>query len=331
MSIIIEYFKLARLHSSVLSGLTPVLGAISVGVLDIVPLSILFLIGICTHIFGFVFNEYMDIEIDRTAEHLSSKPLISGTIPKDAALGFAFSSIIIGYFLLGYLLLLYDSNAIFAVIIYTLSWLSIGVYDLFSKSVRGSDLALASWTGGLCLMGGFAVVQTPNLLLFVIAWLAFLQLLIQNILAGLKDTSQDSSGSGTTTSIRMGVRLIGSRLEIPARFQSTIYWLKISHFIFVFVPFFFGWLILGFGQLFFILLFLVLIFYLVYSIFNAIIFKREVLLRKIGLHEIISYSIVPVMFFGIIGLVEIIMLIIFPIIWLAFFMRIMYGRLLPTI
>jgi 4-hydroxybenzoate polyprenyltransferase len=329
MSIILEYIKLARLHSSVLSGLTPVLGAISVGILDILPLIILFLIGVCTHIFGFVFNEYMDIEIDKTAAHLSSKPLISGTIPKDAALGFAFSSIIIGYILLGYLILLYQSNAIFAVLLYTISWLSIGVYDLFSKSVRGSDLALASWTGGLCLMGGFAVVHTPTLLLFLIAWLAFL--LIQNILAGLKDISHDRYGSGTTTPIRMGVRLIGSRLKIPARFQSIIYLFKFSHFISVFIPFFFGWLILGFGQLFFILLFLILILYLVFSIFNDFRFKRDIILRRIGLHEILSYSIVPVMLFGIIGLAEIIFLIIFPIVWLAVFMRIIYGRLLPTI
>jgi hypothetical protein len=150
-------------------------------------------------------------------------------------------------------------------------------------------------------------------------------------LAGLKDISQDRTGSGTTTSIRMGVCLIGSRLEIPARFQFTIYCIKLLHFIFVFIPFFFGWLILGFGQLFFILLFLIIIYYLVFSIFNAMKFKREILLRKIGLHEIISYSIVPVMFFGIIGLGEIIFLILFPIVWLAFFMRIMYGRLLPTI
>ncbi len=73
MSRIREYAKLARVHSSVLSGLAPVLGAISVGVMELESLVILFFVGICTHIFGFVFNEYMDVDIDKRAKILKDK------------------------------------------------------------------------------------------------------------------------------------------------------------------------------------------------------------------------------------------------------------------
>jgi 4-hydroxybenzoate polyprenyltransferase len=323
--------KLARIHSAVLSGLTPVLGAIAVGFLELEPLIILFFIGILTHIFGFTFNEYMDIDIDKRAKHLKNKPLVSGTISEDSAITFALGAIIIGYVLIVYLIHILNSNAMMVVLLYTISWLAIAVYDLTSKSVRGSDLALAVWTGTLCLMGGFAVTNSPNFLLFIIAGLAFLQLFIQNILAGLKDISQDKFGSGTTTPIRLGVTIYRKRLDIPFKFQGFIYSFKFLHLFLVFIPFLLYWLALGFGQLLFILLFIVLIFYLVHSIFNAKRFQRNLLLRKIGLHEILSYSIVPVMFFGIIGLIEVIFLIILPIVWLAVFMKFIYGRLLPNI
>jgi hypothetical protein len=224
-----------------------------------------------------------------------------------------------------------DSIGILIIIIYTLSWLSIAVYDLTSKSVRGSDLALATWTASLVLLGGFAVEKSPSYLLFIISSLAFLQLFIQNILAGLKDIKQDKLGFGTTTPLRFGVHFRGSQLVIPYKFQTTIYFFKFIHLFIVIIPFLFNWLTLNLVQLFFLLLFEIMIFYLVFSIFNASAFDRKNLLRKIGLHEIISYAIVPVMLYGIIGLIEIIFLIFIPIIWLAIFMKLIYGRLLPNI
>ncbi len=326
-----EYLKLARLHSSVLSGVTPVLGAIAVGVFDIVVFVILFIIGICTHIFGFVFNEYMDVDIDRRAKYLSEKPLVKGTISGNAALAFAVSAVIFGYILVGYLIISYSTMSLMVIMLYTFSWLSIGIYDLTSKYVRGSDLALASWTMGLCLFGGFAAGGNPNRLLFIIAGLAFIQLFIQNIIAGLKDITQDKFGQGTTTPLRMGVTFKKNRLFVSVKFQVYIYLLKFIHMVLVFIPFLVFWLNINFIQILIIMVFIIINFLLVNSIFTSARYQRGNLLRKIGLHEILSYSIVPVMFYGIIGILDIIFLIILPIVWLALFMRIMYGRLLPNI
>ena len=330
-NIFIEYLKLARLHSSILTGLTPVLGALAVGYFELINLLILFIIGICTHIFGFVFNEYMDIEIDKKAEHLSDKPLVSGIISPSAALTYAFSAVIFGYLLTGYLILNINSIGLLVIILYTISWLSIAVYDLTSKSIRGSDLALAIWTGSLVLFGGFAVINAPSYLLLIISGLAFLQLLIQNILAGLKDIKQDKLGMGTTTPLRFGVHVKGLQLVVPFKFQILIYFLKFIHFLVIFIPFLVYWLVINLIQLFFILIFLIIIFYITFSIFNTPQFDRKTLLRKIGLHEIISYAIVPIMLYGLIDLMEILFLIFIPILWLAFFMKMIYGKLLPTI
>ncbi len=331
ISVIKEYCKLARIHSAVLSGLVPILGALSVGMLDIKILFILFLIGVSTHIFGFVFNEYMDIDIDRKAQHLRNKPLVKGTISKTAALGFAFTGVIGGYLLTFYLVFLLETLPLFVIIFYTLSWVSIGIYDLTSKHVHGSDLALALWTGSLCLFGGFAVSDTPNFLLFAIAGLAFFQLLIQNILAGLKDLYQDKLGDANTTPLRMGAKLKRSKLYVPVKFKLYIYCLKIVHLLIVFIPIIFLWLSINLIQFLSILILLTINFILVFKIFNSDRYDRDDLLRAIGLHEIFSYSIVPIMFIGIIDLQFAVFLIIFPIIWLALFMKILFGQLLPGI
>ena len=331
MSLLREYGKLARVHSAVLTGLAPVLGAISAGMLDGNILFVLFLIGVSTHIFGFAFNEYMDINIDRRSEILKNKPLVKGTISKFGAITFAFSGVIIGYFLILFLMITWQSIGLFGVTFYTLSWFSIGIYDLTSKSVRGSDLALALWTGSLCLFGGFAVTQSPPKLLYIISALAFFQLLIQNIIAGLKDLSQDRLGNGTTTPLRMGVGLKKNTLLIPNKFQFNIYTLKIIHFFIVFIPFIFLWLRFNFYQLFFILLLLGINFIIVFLIFNSPKYNRNTLLRLIGLHEILSYSIVPILLISIIGFQTLIFLIISPIIWLALFMKFLYGEMLPNI
>jgi 4-hydroxybenzoate polyprenyltransferase len=331
MSIIQEYAKLGRVHSAVLSGLTPVLGALSVGILEFETLIILFLIGFCTHIYGFAFNEYMDVDLDRKSKLLSDKPLVKGTISKHAAIAYALSGVIFGYILTMVLIITQQSNPMVVILLYSLSWVSIGVYDLASKSVRYSDLALAFWTGSLCLFGGYAVSKQPGPLLFIIAGLAFFQLYIQNILAGLKDIPQDKAGSGTTTPLRFGVSHHLNYLVVPLRFQTYIYGLKFVHLFIVFIPFIFSWLTVSILKIFVIFLFLLIDYLLVVYMFNSPVFNRNKLLRAIGLHEILSYSIVPIMIIEIIGFEGAVFLIVLPIVWLALSMRAIYGRLLPAI
>lgn len=331
MSKVQEYGKLARIHSAALTGLAPVLGALAAGMIELKPLIILFGIGLCTHIFGFTFNEYMDIDIDSKSRLLKNKPLVKGIISKSEAIAFAVSGVILGYILTSFLILMQHSMALLVLLLYTISWLAIGVYDLTSKQIRGSDFALAIWTGTLCLLGGFALTTSPNKLVFIIAGLAFFQLMVQNILAGLKDIPQDKIGLGTSTPLRMGVKQTRKQIHIPYKFQSYIYGLKILHLAVVFIPFIFLWLEFITMQLGIILFLLIFNFLLVFYIFNSHSYSRDTLLRIIGLHEIISYSIVPIMLYGIIDLITIIFILIFPIIWLAVAMKLLYSRLLPDI
>ena len=55
-----EYLKLARSFNAVLTGISPVMGAIAMRQYNIFTLFILFLIGFLGHTFGFVFNDIID-------------------------------------------------------------------------------------------------------------------------------------------------------------------------------------------------------------------------------------------------------------------------------
>ena len=331
MSTIGEYLKVARLHSAVLTGMTPVLGAIVTNYYNPIVLIILYFIGVCTHIFGFTLNEYLDLDIDRRSKDLKNKPLVKGTISKQAALTFAFGAIIVGYILIFILINFFCCPGFFATIFYTLSWLAIGIYDLTSKKLRGTDIILALWIGLLGLFGGFAVSTAPDERIFIIAALAFFQLWIQNVLAGLKDVQHDELAHGTTASLRMGVRLEYNRLIVPLRFQTYLYFLKFMH-AFVILQAFLNFCFSDNPlQVYLVIILILVVFLIVFHIFNMPVYNREELLRAIGLHEILSYSIVIILIYELLLLPLVIIFLLIPIVWLAVFMKIMYGRLLPEI
>src|SRR5512136_403171 len=87
-----EYLKLARSFNAVLTGISPVMGAIAMQQYDIITLILLFLIGFLGHTFGFVFNDIIDYNIDKSSKEISDRPLISGTISLKSAWIFAFGS-----------------------------------------------------------------------------------------------------------------------------------------------------------------------------------------------------------------------------------------------
>ena len=55
-----EYLKLSRSFNAVLTGISPVMGAIAMGQYNILLLFPLFLIGFLGHTYGFVLNDILD-------------------------------------------------------------------------------------------------------------------------------------------------------------------------------------------------------------------------------------------------------------------------------
>ncbi|MBU2565640.1 MAG: UbiA family prenyltransferase, partial [Candidatus Thermoplasmatota archaeon] len=92
-----EYIKLTRPFNLALTGIAPVLGALSMNVNNLFSLFVLFIIGSLSHIYGFVFNDYIDVKIDKESGELSERPLVSGTIKRKNALFFAVGSMILSW------------------------------------------------------------------------------------------------------------------------------------------------------------------------------------------------------------------------------------------
>ena len=65
MTRILEYIRLFRFHTSAVTAMVPFIGSIVMGQRNGLNLIIIFFIGILYHIYGFVLNEYIDVEVDK--------------------------------------------------------------------------------------------------------------------------------------------------------------------------------------------------------------------------------------------------------------------------
>lgn len=335
-NIVKEYARLGRIHSSVLSGLAPAIGAMVMGLDELVLILIIFLIGIMTHIFGFTANEVIDLEIDKRSPDLKDKPLVKGTITRSGALTYLASSIILAYILTFIFFYLNPDDRtqlelIIPLIFLTISWISIGAYDLVSKSFIGSDVFLALWPFFLVLFGGSIVTLDLTPILFIVAGLAFMQLFIQNIMAGLKDIDHDRKGGGISTPLRFGVKIKSIRMKVPSTFQGYIIGLKFVYLSLVFLPFIMEWIELDTFQLILIIVPVLLTSYLTYLICSTQRFDRKKIIRYIGGHEILAYIIIPLLLINTINLWHVTILIMLPVIWLRIFLQWMYGGIMPEI
>ena len=83
---ILEYFRLMRPQGAAQTASILLLGSLIMGQRDFSSLLILFIIGVLSHIHGFVLNDYADVEVDKKLSELEKKPLVSGIIPKQHAI-----------------------------------------------------------------------------------------------------------------------------------------------------------------------------------------------------------------------------------------------------
>ena len=76
------YLRLGRIHSSVLTGVTPCVVAAATGAtLSIYHYTGLFIIGLVLHISGFIYNEICDLTFDKISDKLKGKSLVNGSVP----------------------------------------------------------------------------------------------------------------------------------------------------------------------------------------------------------------------------------------------------------
>ena len=234
-----DYLKLARIHSAVLTGLTPVCAAIATGLVRSVwHYFELFFIGILFHVYLFVLNEIRDVDIDRTSKNLAGKPLVEGMIEiRNAKLMFLLSAVLIMFFTVFF----FSEQSLLLIPVALAAFLLGGLYDMYGKKIPHADYFVASMLFFVALYGGFSVSFDIGFFSYVIASLAFMQMLINNIIAGLKDVDHDFIAEGKSTAIRLGVQMVDEKLVVSKKFTGYVLVLKMFHTFFIFIPFYKGW------------------------------------------------------------------------------------------
>lgn len=323
------YFKLARLHSAVLSGLAPVCTAAAVGVsLPLNHYLELFLIGFLFHIYLFVLNEVRDVEIDRTSNNLIRKPLVDGTISLRNAKLIVFSSAIL-IFILTFFFFLEQAPILIAIC--TIALVLGGLYDYLGKRFPHADYFISLMIFFVAIYGGFSVSNELSVFVFVIAFLALFQTLINNITAGLKDVDHDYFKGGLSTPLRLGVKVDKDRFIVSNVFIAYISVLKIIHISLTITPFLFSLMPFESWQFFLVIILIVIAVFFLAKFLTIEKFNREKIMRAIGFHEMFSFMVIPFLLLGYIGYEAAILLIFLPIIWLGVFLKLIYGRLMPEI
>jgi len=202
-----------------LTAIVPVVGALVFGATSIVwttrgplafnvQLALLFLTGALFHIFGFVLNEWADLEVDRASEDLQDKPLVSGQVSPGEAKWTAIAAAAMAFVPLAIVSL--DPWAHLTLLAAILVG---GAYDLWGKRMPLDLLLAGSITllmlAGAMAMGEFDIDYGLHVtLLACVGGLQFLQNLFQNAIeGGIKDADHDAAAGARTFAALLGVRI----------------------------------------------------------------------------------------------------------------------------
>lgn len=323
------YLTLSRIHSSVLTGFTPCVVAVATGnTLSVYHYLELFIIGIIFHIFLFVYNELYDLSIDKASDSLKGKPLVDGSATEGNAKTIVILSSVI---ILILTVVFFKERAIILIPTITLTLLFGGLYDILGKRFPHSDYFIATSIFLLALYGGLSVTYNLNSLVYIICALAFIQMLGQNIVAGLKDVDHDYLAGGISTPLRMGVKIKGKNIIIPKSFIEYMTVLKIIHILLICSPFYYRLIPFETWQVFIVIILAALTIFFMVKILTFKIFKREKIMRAIGFHEMFAFMVIPFILFAYIDIVGLLILIFLPVVWLSVFLILLYGKLMPEI
>ena len=304
-----EYLKLARSFNAVLTGISPVMGAIAMQQYNIITLFLLFIVGFFGHTYGFVLNDIIDYKIDKTSKEISDRPLISGTITIKKAWASALISMTIAFVVAFYLSFRYQTYLPIGILI--ISAVFITIYNLTSKKIPGMDISVALGVFFLIIFGtlygysktgGFVQsIYDITPLAWIVGILGSIQVLFMQFIAGgLKDIENDFKQGAKTLAIKMGVRITDGKLKISTSFKTLAYFIQIIDVTVVFLPFFIVWNIeklklFQYFQWIAITIISIIMFFFSYKLLSMKKFERAKARKLIGLHYMINFMIVPIM------------------------------------
>ena len=330
----LEYLKLMRPFSGTLTSLMAVMGALAEKQLDFPTLFLLFILGFFSHAYGFVLNDIVDYDIDKTSKEIKNRPLISGTISIKQAWVFTISSLIIAYLITFYFAL--KTNMYFPIVIYTVFVILATIYDLYSKKFPGMDVFVTTGIFFLIIYGATTVsggITNLSIITWIVALVGTIQVLyMQVITGGLKDAENDYNEGGRTLALRMGVKVENKILMVPLSFKILAYSLQIFNILFAFLPFFIipefqkAQNPLIYSQLVIIGIIGLILLILSYKLLEMNEFKRSRARKLIGSHYVINYGLMSAILMTFNPLIGIIILI--PPLAFLMWNKILFGTIL---
>jgi 4-hydroxybenzoate polyprenyltransferase len=336
MNKVTAYARLLRIPGLGGLGIPAVIGALTVGVQDLLSLVILFIIGSLSAIYGFILNDYADVDLDRLIKELKGKPLVDGTIELKSAVFVCFLCAMFAFF---FLFLLWhgktlDEFKFIALTSIVLAGILGSIYDVYGKKFVGSDFLVAISMAFIFLLGATSF-GAPVTITWIIFILTFNQILHMNAVeGGIKDADHDYLMGVKNIALVSGVKVEGDNLFIPLRFKAFGMGIRLCSAFLVFTPFIFfkdqlkyyaSWqpiiiavlAVATFGVLFFSV-----------KLLSLKTFDRDAIRKYIGIQSFLRYSLVPIMLIPIIGIIPGVILVFFPIVWYIIFTPLLGEKLL---
>jgi len=298
-----------------------------IGQRDLLHLSILFIIGVLSHIFTFVLNEYADIGVDEKSPRLQEKPLVSGAIPKNHALFIALLACVCVY-----ALTIIFFQSLFPLLFLSFALLLNGIYDIIGKKISGSDLLIGGGCFFSCLFGASTVSTDFTNLVYIVSFSIFVYIVYNNaVVGGLKDVDHDFLAGAKTTPIRMGVKVADGKLVITKKFTAFTFTVKLAYIGLIvlagFQPELNVWQSDKYMIHIVVIFLVVVIFATLYKFWHPPNFDRLRLIKLFAIHEVATYSLGPLIIMPLVGLKITLILIFLPLSWFLIFVALLKPKI----
>jgi 4-hydroxybenzoate polyprenyltransferase len=331
MKKIVAYARLLKIPGIGGLAIPPVIGAITVGIYDFYNLTIIFTIGALASLYGFILNDYADIEVDKFAKDLHGKPLVSGDISTKTALIICIFFVLLSFLLVGILWFgqTIDYLKFTALLSLFIAGMLGSIYDFYGKKIVGSDFLVAISVAFVYLFGALSFGQ-PTVVTWIIFILTFNQILHMNAVeGGIKDADHDPQMGVKNIALSMGVKIRGMNITIPNGFKILSIGIRLFSAILLFLPFLFFNYNYYIWQIVILTLAIIGVLFFSIKLLSIKIFNRNKIRKYIAIQSFLRYSLVPIMLISIIpSIFYSVILIIFPIAWYIIFTPLIGEKLL---
>lgn len=326
-----DFIRLIRIPSWGFFPLVPVIGALSASETRVLPLLVLFIIGIFQNIFTYVSNDVIDAELDKMSklpQVLHTRPIAKGTISKKIGILLSVISVI-SIYLLSYMFF-YRASFVFyfGILILTIGIALCTIYNIWGKRFKTSSIYSSIAEALVVIYAAYMVSDSFELsiLTMILFVLIFNQTLYMGIIiGGIKDAGHDWKKNCKTIALACGVKVNEDtkQIYVPLNFKLFGIIIRAVSLIILFIPAMLFNVKYEYWQLGLLFITSVLIMYLSIKWVNIKYFDREKINKNIFSQISARFTANTMILFPLLDTSYIIIVILFPFVWFLIFFPIM--------